>query len=340
MLINISRDTFRTFCNGLRHAAGHSIPNTTMMEMVAAALGWRRDALTHYLKTKNLTIEIEEGFLKALVSRVNGQSTGKFQVADVKPLFDNFTHGNVGALEAATPGSEQEWQLYRRVALLLESRQADAANEYARQLNDVSPAIRLLKGLVGLALDQVGAEASCVSALRNQPTLIHALANLSGIEIGKPIAPFEIEQPWDQIAPIKRLPLFPLSEMATAFFPKGVGGGLGHKHDEERLFRVVGGLRRPELKGRAYRAVIDAGISLPSDFTPYLEPVPPSTNSDKVVCLLDGKERVLLKTYLKNKYGVFAKTYMAFFDVGRDAILHPGFAASKIPYASKKPSDE
>ncbi|TLX16077.1 hypothetical protein [Rhizobium sp. MHM7A] len=333
MLINISRDTFRSFCNSLRHAAGASISNTAMMETVAAALGWRRDALTHHLKTKNLTIEIEDGFLKALVSRVNGQTTGKLQTSDVKPLFDNFTNSNVDALEGLGPGSEQEWQLYRRVALLLESRQADAANEYARQLNEANPAIRLLKGLVGLALDQVGAEASCVSALRNQPALIHALANLSGIEIGKPIAPFEIEQPWDQIAPIKRLPLFPPPATATAFFPKGIGGGLGHKHDEDRYFRVIGGLRRPELKGRAYRAVVAARIALPSDFQRYLE-APAPLMGTKVRCLIDGQWRLYMKSYLKNKYSISTDTYKAFFDVQNDALVIPRSVEEKQQFGT------
>jgi hypothetical protein len=339
MLINISRDTFRTFCNGLRHAAGGAISNTGMMETVAAALGWRRDALTHHLKSKNLPIEVEDGFLTALISRVNALATAKLKPTDVQPLFDNFTNSNVGSMVEVAPGSEQEWQLYRRVALLLEAKQADAANEYARQLSDTTPAIRLLKGMIGLALGQMGAEASCAAALRNQPELIHALANLSGIEIDKPIAPFDTEQPWDQVAPIKRIPMFPLSAMDTAFFPKGVGGGLGHKLDEDRLARVIGGLRRPELKGRAYRAVMDGCIPLPNDFSPYLEPVPPSTSSDKLVCLLDGNERLLIKAYLKTKYGVFVKSYMAFFNVGKDAIIHPRLAASKAPYVSKNTDD-
>lgn len=333
MLINISRDTFRTFCNGLRNAAGTPTSNTAMMEMVAAALGWRRDALTHHLKAKNLSIDIEDGFLRALVSRINSQTDGKLRIMDVKPLFDNFVNSNVAALEVVVPGSEQEWQLYRRVALLLESRQADAANEYARQLNEANPAIRLLKGLLGLALDQVGAEASCASALRNQPALIHALANLSGIEIGKPITKFEEEQPWDQIAPIKRLP--PLTG-AEAIFQRGVQGGLGHKHDEDRLFRVIGGLRRPELKGRAYRAVIDASIALPSDFQPYLEP-PVQLVGTKVRCLIDGQLRMFMKSYLNNKYSIKADTYKAFFDVQSDALLNPGYMEAKQTFT---PPDE
>jgi hypothetical protein len=333
MLINISRDTFRTFCNGLRQIAGGSISNTTMMETVSAALGWRRDALTHHLKSKNLSIEVEDGFLKSLVLRINGLASVELRMADVQPIFDNFTNSNIGSAEQFAPGSEQEWQLYRRVALLLEAKQADAANEYARQLNDATPAIRLLKGMIGLTLAQMGAEAACTSALRNQPELVHALANLSGIEIDEPIAPFEAEQPWDQLAPIKRIHMFPLNPISEAFFPRGVGGGLGHKLDDNRLIRVIGGLRRPELKGRAYRAVIDACIPLPNDFSPYLEPVPPSKNSEKLLCLLDGKERMLIKPYLRNKYAVSIEPYIAFFNVGKEAIVHPRFAASKARHA-------
>lgn len=335
MLINISRDTFRTFCNGLRHATGQSISNTAMMETVASALGWRRDALTHHLKSKNLTVGVEDGFLKALVSRVNNLTNAKLEPTEVQPIFDNFADGSAVALNTIPSGSEQEWQLYRRTALLLESRQTDAANEFARQLNDATPAIRLLKGMIGLALGQMGSEGFCVSALRNQPDLIHALANLSGIEIGDPIAPFEDEQPWDQVAPIKRIHMFPLSAMDHAFFPRGVGGGLGHKLDEDRFVRVIGGLRRPELKGRAYRAVVDSCVPLPRDFKPYLEPTPPRKNDKKVVCLLDGAERLMVKPYLKNKHAVSAQSYMAFFNVGREALTNPHFAASKAQYASK-----
>lgn len=339
MLINISRDTFRSFCNGLRNAAGGSISNTEMMDTVAAALGWRRDALTHQLKSQNLKIEVEDGFLRALVSRVNYLANAKLEPKDVQPLFDNLAQNNTGATVEVAPGSEQEWQLYRRVALLLEVRQADAANEYARQLSDVNPAVRLLKAMIGLALGQIGSEASCASAVRNQPELIHALANLSGIEIDKPIAPFEVEQPWDQVAPIKRIHMFPLNVMESAFFPKGVSGGLGHKLDDERLTRVIGGLRRPDLKGRAYRAVIDACIPLPNDFKPYLEPAQRATDSKKIVCLLDGAERLMIKPYLKNKYCVFAKPYMAFFNVGLEALTNPDFAESKARYAPKNSSE-
>jgi hypothetical protein len=339
MLINISRDTFRTFCNGFRHAAGGTISNTTMMEAVSAALGWRRDALTHHLKSKNLTIEVEEGILKSLLRRVNDLANVKLRMEDVQPIFDNFTNSNVGPVAVCAPGSEAEWQLYRRVALLLEAKQADAANEYARQLNDTTPAVRLLKGMIGLALGQMGAEANCASALRNQPELIHALANLSGIEIDDPIAPFEEEQPWDQLAPIKRIHMFPLKPMDSAFFPRGVGGGLGHKLDEDRLARVIGGLRRPELKGKAYRAVVDAYIPLPNDFKPYLEPTPPKVDSEKVVCLFDGNERMMMKSYLKNNYCVSARPYLAFFNVGQEALMNPHFAASKARYAPKNSSE-
>lgn len=336
MLVNISRGTFRSFCNSLRGATGNSISNTEMMDMVSAALGWRRDALTHQLKTKTVSIEVEDGFLRALIARINGLSNIKIRPSDVQPMLDAMAEDTLTSAGTVKSDSEEEWQIFRRVALLLEAKQADAANEFSRQLDETSPPIRLMKGLIGLALGHVAAEVTCASAVRNNPALIHPLANLSGIDIEKPIAPFENEQPWDQLAPIKRVG----NQLSDAeLMVRPLGGGYGHKNDDIRLYRVIGGLRRPDLKGRAYRAVIDAGVSLPADFIPYLEAMPPSKNRDTTVCLIDGTERMMIKPYLRSKFAIHEKSYLAFFDTGRDAMVHPDFVASKVRYASKTQKD-
>lgn len=332
MLVTISHDSFRTFCNSLRHAYGNTISNTAVMDVVSAALGWRRDALTHSLKTKNIPIEIGEGFLRAVVSRINNQTDSKLQANAIQKLFDNLARSNEPGMQRAAPDSDEEWKLYRRVAYLLELKHAADANDHARQLSDSNHAIRLLKGLVGLDLGQKGADVSCVSAVQSQPALIHALANLSGIEIDQPFAKLEDEQPWDQIASIKRVPRV-LSE-ETILIRRKVPGGLGHKNDEDRLFRVIGGLRRPDLKGRAYRAVIDANTTLPPDFKPYLKP-PVDVEGDALRCLIDGKFHVLMKHHLDAAYSIMADSYKSFFNVGDDALITQSFRDRKKAFAQQ-----
>lgn len=330
MLVTISHDSFRTFCNGLRHAYGNTISNTAVMDAVSDALGWRRDALTHSLKTKRVSLEIGEGFLKTLVSRINSQTDNKLQTSTIQRLFDAFLRSNEPGLVIATPGSEEEWQIYRRTAYLLELRQAASASDHAQQLNDTNHAIRLLKALIGLELDQTGADRSCVAAVRSQPILIHALANISGIEIETPFATLEEEQPWDHIAPIKRIP--PVLHEETILVRKKIPGGFGHKYDDNRLFRVIGSLRRPDLKGRAYRAVIDANIPLPSDFKPYLSP-PVETKGNALRCLIDGNFFVLMKHHLDAAHSIRTDSYKAFFNVGDDALITQNFRDSKKGFA-------
>jgi hypothetical protein len=234
-----------------------------------------------------------------------------------------------------------EFSVWSRVVELLVDGSLEEADQVAVALDQNKPACMLIRGLVSLHLDRFKARGWLLQALRDEPSLIFALSNMGGISLKDPteLLHSEVGMTADRslveaalllsgIDPKRYLATpEPITSVVQAMTIKGTGyTPFGHGKDPYVL--SIAYLRRPDLKGEAYRLIADSGIGLHPEFTPYLDKSESNRHSGKVTCLIDGVEKKIIAQYLLMKYGVRKEVYCSFFGLQEQDLFAAGYHMS------------
>lgn len=297
--INVTHDFIRNLTRGIRSAYGTDLKNTQVMELVAAALGWKADALMHKLKRGGRPDE-----------RSAFEASGDLPTA-----------------------ASADWPVRRH------SRETQVGHEYwlaARQAGDAdvelsadsTAEIALIRAVFG---DMKGATELLSTRSPDTPYSSLAWGVVTFMLNGdSPEARAMVEAGISQDACLFMSMVFPRAASETLF------GGGGHSErrspdDWQKLREIVKHFPLDNVVDFIRAVAVAADICLvraprKGGFTVkrnagtgyFLEPAVPvseSVTDDGIVCLFDGKIRKMMTRHLRASYNMDPDDYRRFWNL-------------------------